>query len=742
MGGTTRPLPPTNTTINYHGTNIELSALPEVEFLADGSLCLSFTNYTGSIVLRPSAAEAAGTAPAVHIISTTSTSGGDGGKRGSNAAKFTPSPAAAGARALTSAAAIPAAATTTGKIATTKGGKGKKGQVEKAKKQNKLQPQHQPLTREDLQELEDEDEDDDLAVPLAQPDEKENQRPPHPSSSSSSSSRPNPRSNTSQKIATSSKKRGKKQRQRDQEDRNEGDTSDGIQKDQNEDDDPFKGIEELLASSSSFPSSSTPTELNNRKPSSSSLSTTSRRTKKARPSSSPSSTSTLSSLPLPPALTHGSTHRPQGAPPQGRWGHTATMVGGNRMVVYGGEGDDVDGKSHTFGDLFVCTLVPVAPTPTADAVAGDKQEQQQMQVRWEKPINCDSIPRTWHSATFLKDKNLLVSFGGERVEMPKLVREEGWKKEALVEVLDDIMVLDTELFLWYPPAISGKPPSARSGHTASLVGGGGEGGAGNEIVIFGGSRGRGWQNNVCVLDVERWHWRTPVIAGVAPPGRSYHSAVVVVGKEEGRKEGGRQGRNLLMGSSPTPAMKEEEGKEGRGVGGGQRTSIVYFGGNNGETCFDKVHVLKVAEGGREGGRDDGWEWFHPEVVGKERPKKRTGHAACLLEDGKSILIQGGWDPQDERSDDTIMYDDAFVLDTESWEWKKVEVEGTKEGGSDEGPGVVVGHTAVLARGGGYRGEEEEVEGEGEEGVRETRVLMFGGQDPGGVRKDDLVVLAV
>eukprot|EP00624_Nannochloropsis_granulata_P001876 evm.model.NODE_19120_length_25721_cov_24.254967.2 len=85
-----------------------------------------------------------------------------------------------------------------------------------------------------------------------------------------------------------------------------------------------------------------------------------------------------------------------------------------------------------------------------------------------------------------------------------------------------------------------------------------------------------------------------------------------------------------------------------------------------------------------------------------------------------------------------MYDDAFVLDTESWEWRKVELEGTKEGGSDGGPGVVVGHTAVLTRVGGWGGGEEE----GEEGARETRVLMFGGQDPTGVRKDDLVVLAV
>lgn len=31
--------------------------------------------------------------------------------------------------------------------------------------------------------------------------------------------------------------------------------------------------------------------------------------------------------------------------------------------------------------------------------------------KWERPLNCDSIPRCWHSATFLPGKNLLVAFG-------------------------------------------------------------------------------------------------------------------------------------------------------------------------------------------------------------------------------------------------------------------------------------------------------------------------------------------
>ncbi|CAN0391928.1 unnamed protein product, partial [Ectocarpus fasciculatus] len=89
---------------------------------------------------------------------------------------------------------------------------------------------------------------------------------------------------------------------------------------------------------------------------------------------------------------------------------------------------------------------------------------------WSRPVNCDSIPRAWHSASFIKDKNLLVIFGGERTV------------DGCPECLDDIMVLDTDIDLLYPPAISGKSPTARSGHSAAIIG--------TDLVVFGGVRGR------------------------------------------------------------------------------------------------------------------------------------------------------------------------------------------------------------------------------------------------------------
>jgi hypothetical protein len=49
-----------------------------------------------------------------------------------------------------------------------------------------------------------------------------------------------------------------------------------------------------------------------------------------------------------------------------------------------------------------------------------------------------------------------------------------------VQCLEDIMVLDTEIYLFYPPAMSGKSPPARSGHSAAVLG--------KDLVVFGGCR--------------------------------------------------------------------------------------------------------------------------------------------------------------------------------------------------------------------------------------------------------------
>jgi hypothetical protein len=165
-------------------------------------------------------------------------------------------------------------------------------------------------------------------------------------------------------------------------------------------------------------------------------------------------------------------------------------------------------------------------------------------------------------------------------------------------------------------------PSGRSGHSATFFP------DTNELVIFGGVRGSKWLNTVSVLDITRWIWTTPKVDGVPPKARSYHSATVVGNK------------------------------------------IVIFGGNNKTSCFNSVHVLESVAGDSTEGCS--WKWSHPTTKGKARPFPRTGHSATLLDDGHTICIYGGWDPNEEgdATGEDNMFKGSYLLDTRDWTWKE------------------------------------------------------------------------
>jgi len=343
-------------------------------------------------------------------------------------------------------------------------------------------------------------------------------------------------------------------------------------------------------------------------------------------------------------------------PPCPRWGQTMTLIDHSRMIIYGGQapGAENDDSFTTLSDIHVYDIA---------------------QNKWTKPVNCHGVPRTWHTATFLPERQLLISFGGESTN-PKTGR---------VTTTDEVMVLDTDIMLWYPPSVTGSIPSGRSGHTASLLP------HTNELVVFGGVRNRKWLNSVSVLDTTRWKWTTPKIAGAAPRPRSYHSATPIA----------------------LASTSGGQTDERRGSSGGRVNRLVIFGGNNDDTSFNTVHVLDAADGNK-------WRWFHPDVKGTP-PCPRTGHCATLLEDNKTILIYGRWDPcgedDDEESDEEI-FQDSFLLDTETWTWKsgpKPRYAGgsSSKGAAPNGGPCRVGHSAVLAP--------------GEQGAE---VLVFGGRISG------------
>lgn len=316
--------------------------------------------------------------------------------------------------------------------------------------------------------------------------------------------------------------------------------------------------------------------------------------------------------------------------PSARWGHTVTAINYGRFLVYGGQGYHPTTKlPHTLNDLHVY----------------DTNKK-----TWFKPFSGDGVPLQWHTATYLPDRQLMLTFGGESMH----------PKSGKVRTHSKVMVLDTELMVWYPPTVSGEVPSGRSGHAAAMVD--------HDLVVFGGVKGSKWLNTVSILNTQNWVWRQVKIQGSAPKPRSYHSAT-------------RVGTN----------------------------KIVIFGGNDAEQSLATVHVLEKVQS------DDGevWQWTHPMVTGYG-PTPRTGHSAELLSDGKSVYIHGGWDPNDDvaKDDEALIFDDAFVLDTETWQWKKMSSSQTKR----------VGHKAVLVS-------------QGDDAT--TQLLTFGGRIPNDQFTDEI-----
>ncbi|KAF4321530.1 hypothetical protein BBO99_00001008 [Phytophthora kernoviae] len=121
--------------------------------------------------------------------------------------------------------------------------------------------------------------------------------------------------------------------------------------------------------------------------------------------------------------------------------------------------------------------------------------------------------------------------------------------------------------------------------------------------------------------------------------------------------------------------------------------VVYGGTDDDERTLGDLHVaIHVLHKVEKNEGDAVWKWDEPTVVGLP-PQARTGHSSTLLQNGK-ILIFGGWDPQrDDASSPTSVFDDAFLLDTQSWQWEPATfAETSSTEGALRGR---VGHSAVL-----------------------------------------------
>ncbi|CAM8911197.1 hypothetical protein QQ045_032373 [Rhodiola kirilowii] len=201
-------------------------------------------------------------------------------------------------------------------------------------------------------------------------------------------------------------------------------------------------------------------------------------------------------------------HMQVSSPPPGRWGHTLSCVNGSNLVVFGG-----CGTHGLLNDVFVLDLDAKQPT-------------------WrEIPGLAPPIPRSWHSSCTLDGTQLIVSGG---------CADSG-------VLLSDTFLLD--LFMdkptWREIPAAWTPPS-RLGHTLSVYGG-------KKILMFGGLAKSGplrfRSSDVFSMDLseEEPCWRCVTGSGmpgagnpggVAPPPRLDHVAVSLPG-----------GRILIFGGS-------------------------------------------------------------------------------------------------------------------------------------------------------------------------------------------------
>jgi hypothetical protein len=288
-------------------------------------------------------------------------------------------------------------------------------------------------------------------------------------------------------------------------------------------------------------------------------------------------------------------------PPCARWGATMCRIQDDQILVYGGQSYDLEGNACIMSDVHIYNHKTAI---------------------WEKPINSRGEKRQWHSSIYVPSRKHIIAFGGETTDLVST-------GNSKVILSDTLRVLDTDIMLWYPPAVTGDIPTGRSGHTSVYFP------HTNEMVVFGGVRGSKWLNTLSILDISSWVWKTPKVDGMPPKPRSFHSATAVGSK------------------------------------------MVIIGGNNKTSCFNTVHVLEAIgmnsndDASARGKNGCEWKWSQPTIKGN-LPFPRTGHSATLLEDGKTICIYGGWDPneEDEMSGEENIFSSSFLLDTEEWTWKQ------------------------------------------------------------------------
>ncbi len=167
----------------------------------------------------------------------------------------------------------------------------------------------------------------------------------------------------------------------------------------------------------------------------------------------------ISSMPVP----NWTQLEPTGEAPPGRYGHTAALLSGSRILYYGGQNDDVQ-----FDGVHVLSL---EPEPAWSTLA---------------PSGPPPMARTNHTCTPLGDDKLLVFGGFNR-------KERAIGDAHILKVDADGGAAEWEPVAFAPGEGCKAPISARAQHSASFTGG--------YVYIFGGYDGEKFLGDLWILEV-------------------------------------------------------------------------------------------------------------------------------------------------------------------------------------------------------------------------------------------------
>lgn len=208
-------------------------------------------------------------------------------------------------------------------------------------------------------------------------------------------------------------------------------------------------------------------------------------------------------------------------------------------------------------------------------------------------------------------------------------------------------VLDTETHMWFQPRVAlGKGPVERAYHTTTRVG--------SSLFIFGGSTAKkagesGLLGDMVVFDLVRMAWETRDVRGKTPKARFMHTA---------------------------------ELSEGR---------LYLFGGSDGNKSLSDVNVLDVST----------MLWSQPKCGGSIPPGLQAH--SCTLVGDRLFMVGGMTVAMDEAAHSFIKYSaDVYTLHTATLEWVRLQQRGEQPKARAYHAAAVVGNFLVLL--GGWSGQ--------------------------------------